>query len=114
MTSSLEAERKFLQHFSKPLDELLEIVKCKETKGQIVLPVFYKVDPPDVRHQKKSFEKSLAKHEERFKNDIKVQSWKAALTQVANLSGWHLEYNRYFLSVLFIRYRILFFIFIFF
>jgi hypothetical protein len=96
------------------LDELLEIVKCKETKGQIVLPVFYKVDPPDVRHQKKSFEKSLAKHEERFKNDIKVQSWKAALTQVANLSGWHLEYNRYFLSVLFIRYRILFFIFIFF
>jgi hypothetical protein len=96
------------------LDELLEIVKCKETKGQIVLPVFYKVDPSDVRHQKKSFKKSLAKHEERFKNDIKVQSWKAVLTEVANLSGWHLEYNRYFLSVLFIRYRILFFIFIFF
>jgi hypothetical protein len=93
------------------LDELLKILECKETKGQIVLPVFYKVDPSDVRHQKNSFEKSLAKHEERFKNDIKVQSWKAALTQVANLSGWHLENNRYFLSVLFNCYRIFFFIF---
>jgi hypothetical protein len=81
------------------LDELLKILECKETKGQIVLPVFYKVDPSDVRHQKKSFEEAFAKHEERFKDDIKLQRWKAALTQVANLSGWHLENNRYFLSV---------------
>ncbi|XP_062159658.1 TMV resistance protein N-like isoform X2 [Alnus glutinosa] len=76
------------------LDELLKILECKETKGQIVLPVFYKVDPSDVRHQKKSFEEAFAKHEERFKDDIKLQRWKAALTQVANLSGWHLENNR--------------------
>lgn len=93
------------------LDELLKILECKETKGQIVLPVFYKVDPSDVRHQKNSFETSLAKHEERFKNDIKVQRWKAALTQVANLSGWHLENYRYFLPVLFNRYRFYFFFF---
>ena len=79
------------------LDELLKILECKETKGQMVLPVFYKVDPSDVRNQKKSFEKALAKHQERFKDDIKVQRWKAALTQVANLSGWHLENYRYFL-----------------
>jgi hypothetical protein len=47
------------------LDELQEIVECKKTKGQIVVPVFYKVDPSDVRHQKNSFEKALAKHGER-------------------------------------------------
>jgi hypothetical protein len=93
------------------LDELLKILECKEEKGQIVLPVFFKVDPSDVRHQKNSFETSLAKHEERFKNDIKVQRWKAALKQVANLSGWHLENYRYFLSVLFIRYRFFFLLF---
>ncbi|XP_062159715.1 TMV resistance protein N-like [Alnus glutinosa] len=76
------------------LDELLKIVECKETKGQIVVPVFYKVDPSDVRHQKKSYEKALAKLEERFKDDIKLQRWKAALTQVANLSGWDSEKYR--------------------
>ncbi|XP_059454750.1 disease resistance protein RUN1-like isoform X2 [Corylus avellana] len=73
------------------LDELLKILECKETNGQIVLPVFYKVDPSDVRHQKKNFEIAFAKHQERFKDDIKVQRWKSALTQVANLSGYHLE-----------------------
>ncbi|XP_059455169.1 TMV resistance protein N-like [Corylus avellana] len=73
------------------LDELTKILECKETNGQMVLPVFYKVDPSDVRYQKKSFEKALAKHQERFKDDIKVQRWKAALTQVVNLSGWHLD-----------------------
>jgi len=78
------------------LDELLKIVECKETKGQIVVPMFYKVDPSDVRHQRNSFETALAKHEARFRDDVKLQRWKAALAEVANLSGWHLEYNRYF------------------
>jgi hypothetical protein len=80
----------------------LKIVECKETKGQIVLLVFYKVDPSCVRQPKRSFEKALAKHEERFKDDIKQQRWKAALTQLANLSGCYLKYiyNRYFFSIL--------------
>jgi hypothetical protein len=91
------------------LDELLKIVECKETKGQIVVPVFYKVDPSDVRHQKNSFEEALAKHEERFKDDIKLQRWKAALNQVANLSGWDSETYRYFFSVLCIHCRFFFF-----
>jgi hypothetical protein len=82
------------------LDELLKILECKETKRQILVPVFYKVDPSDVRHQKNSFEEALAKHEERFKDDIKLQRWKAALKQVANLSGWDSETYRYFFSVL--------------
>ena len=73
------------------LDELMKILECKETNGQMVLPVFYKVGSLDVRYQKKSFEKALAEHQERFKDDIKVQRWKAALTQVTNLSGWHVE-----------------------
>ena len=70
------------------LDELMEILECMETKQ--VLPVFYKVDPSDVRYQKKSFGEALVKHERRFKEDT-VKSWKTALTKVANLSGFHLE-----------------------
>ncbi|GLT70706.1 hypothetical protein SLA2020_427670 [Shorea laevis] len=73
------------------LDELTKILECKQTKGQIVVPVFYKVDPTDVRHQKKSFGEAFVKHEERFKDDQKkVQKWKTDLTEVANLSGCHL------------------------
>jgi hypothetical protein len=92
------------------LDELVKIV---ETKGQMVLPVFYKVDPSDVRHQKNRYEDALAEHAKRFNNDMKVQSWKAALTQVANLSGWNSKNYMYFLSLLCIHCRWVFYLFIF-
>ncbi|MCI32138.1 TMV resistance protein N-like, partial [Trifolium medium] len=32
------------------LDELAQILKCKEKYGREVIPVFYEVDPSDVRH----------------------------------------------------------------
>ncbi|XP_059454811.1 disease resistance protein RPV1-like [Corylus avellana] len=73
------------------LDELVKILECRETMEQIVVPVFYKVDPSEVRHQRKSFGVAFAKHEERFKDkQMMVQKWRTALTQVSNLSGWHL------------------------
>ncbi|XP_040996157.1 TMV resistance protein N-like [Juglans microcarpa x Juglans regia] len=75
------------------LDELLKILERKESKQQKVLPVYYKVDPSIVRHQKNSFENALAKHEDKFKDDAKVQRWKTALKQAANLSGFHLKIN---------------------
>ena len=36
------------------LDELVKIMECKEKMGLIVLPIFYDVDPFDVREQKKN------------------------------------------------------------
>ncbi|KAL9286391.1 putative disease resistance protein [Arabidopsis thaliana] len=33
------------------LDELVEIMKCKEEQGLKVMPVFYKVDPSNIRKQ---------------------------------------------------------------
>ncbi|KAF3947955.1 hypothetical protein CMV_025986, partial [Castanea mollissima] len=39
-----------------------------------------------------AFAQAFFKHEERFKDDIeKVQTWKVALEEVANLKGWHLQ-----------------------
>ncbi|KAG7945157.1 hypothetical protein I3843_15G138600 [Carya illinoinensis] len=75
------------------LDELVKILDCKESKQQKVLPVFYKVEPSTVRHQKDSFKKALAKYEDKFKGDAKVQRWKTALKQAADLSGFHLKIN---------------------
>ncbi|CDY66979.1 BnaCnng53000D [Brassica napus] len=40
------------------LDELVEIMKCKEDLGQMVIPVFYEVDPTDVKKFGKVFKKT--------------------------------------------------------
>ncbi|XP_050253751.1 disease resistance protein Roq1-like [Quercus robur] len=54
-----------------------------------VFPVFYDVDPSDVRKQEGTFAKAFAEHEK--ENIEKVQTWRVALRKVANLSGWHLR-----------------------
>ncbi|XP_052722818.1 toll/interleukin-1 receptor-like protein isoform X3 [Vigna angularis] len=71
------------------LDELATILHC-QSKGLLVIPVFYKVDPSNVRHQKGRYAEALAKHEKRFKEQKeKLQKWKMALREVADLSGYH-------------------------
>ena len=73
------------------LIELAKIVECMDKKKLTVLPVFHYVDPSDVRNQRGSFAEAFAEHENRFKEKIDdVKTWRAALTAVANLSGWHL------------------------
>jgi hypothetical protein len=42
------------------LNELAKIVECREDRGLIVYPVFYHVDPSDVRNQRRSFAKAFA------------------------------------------------------
>ncbi|XP_075649161.1 TMV resistance protein N-like [Castanea sativa] len=72
------------------LDELAKIIQCMKEMKMTVLPIFYKVDPSDVRNQKGTFAQAFAKHEKRLKgNTEKVQTWRAALSEVANLCGWH-------------------------
>ena len=72
------------------LDELVKILECKKAYAQIVIPVFYRVDPSDVRNQTGSFGDSFSKLEERFKeNSVKLQTWRNALREAASLSGFH-------------------------
>ncbi|XP_019159972.1 PREDICTED: TMV resistance protein N-like [Ipomoea nil] len=72
------------------LDELVKILNCKKNFQQMVLPIFYNVDPSEVRKQTGEFSKALAQHRQRF-DDKKVDEWKVALTTVADLSGWDLQ-----------------------
>ncbi|CAN6565040.1 unnamed protein product [Malus baccata var. baccata] len=59
------------------LKELVEILECSDIKNQIVVPIFYQVDPSDVRKLKRSFTE--------MEN---VQSWKSALQTATDISGW--------------------------
>ena len=84
----------FSENYAKSkwcLDELDKIMECMREKGQIVLPVFYHVDPSDVRKQTGSFGEAFAGYtnvaEER------LQRWKAALREAGSLSGWHVEHG---------------------
>ncbi|KAK2638929.1 hypothetical protein Ddye_026724 [Dipteronia dyeriana] len=68
------------------LCELERILECQDTNGQIVIPVFYHVDPSDVRKQAGSFEDAFVNHENVSQEE--KQRWRAALTRASNLSGW--------------------------
>ena len=74
------------------LDELVKIVECKEKMGLIILPIFYDVDPSEVRKQTKIYAQAFVEHEKHFKENMeKVHKWRATLREVANLSGWSLQ-----------------------
>ena len=74
------------------LDELAKIVKCMRETGLTVWPVFYDVDPSNVRKQTGTFGEAFSEHENHFTENIKkVEIWRDALREVTNLSGWHLQ-----------------------
>ncbi|KAH9725568.1 ADP-ribosyl cyclase/cyclic ADP-ribose hydrolase [Citrus sinensis] len=68
------------------LNELLKFLECKHNYGQIVIPVFYRVDPLHVRKQIGIFGDSFLELEERFPE--KMERWRSALTEAANLPGF--------------------------
>jgi len=74
------------------LNELVEIVRCKNTIDHTLLPIFYQVEPSDVRKQTGNFAEAFAMHEEQFQTDMEmVQRWREALTKAAICSGWSLK-----------------------
>ncbi|XP_048429868.1 disease resistance protein RPV1-like [Pyrus x bretschneideri] len=76
------------------LDELVHIIKCKQRYGQMVIPVFYDINPSDVRKQRGSYADAFAALDKRFKDSIdKVHKWRDALTTAANLSGFDYSNN---------------------
>ncbi|XVF41628.1 hypothetical protein PTKIN_Ptkin01aG0294800 [Pterospermum kingtungense] len=77
------------------LDELVKILEHRKSSEHIVLPVFYDVDPTQVKNQTGSYAEAFARHEENFKSEMDVvQRWRAALKEVADLGGMVLQ-DRY-------------------
>ncbi|PON44218.1 TIR-NBS-LRR-like protein [Trema orientale] len=69
------------------LDELLKILSCKNIYGRLVIPVFYRVLPTNVRKQKESYATAFVELEKRCEKD-QVQQWRDALEETANIVGW--------------------------
>ncbi|XP_059657716.1 disease resistance protein RPV1-like [Cornus florida] len=67
--------------------ELTEMVECKRASGQMILPIFYDVEPSHVLHQTGSYEKAFQEHKKHFCSAT-VEGWKEALREVGELKGW--------------------------
>ncbi|KAK3416262.1 hypothetical protein EUGRSUZ_H01707 [Eucalyptus grandis] len=74
------------------LEEVEKIMECKERRGLTVFPVFYKVEPKEVRTPRGSYREAMVKHENKFGRDLeKVKRWEKALLDAGSLSGWELK-----------------------
>ncbi|GJW35325.1 Toll/interleukin-1 receptor domain-containing protein [Tanacetum coccineum] len=54
--------------------------------GQIVMPIFYDVDPSDVRKQRGDFGEAFSKQV--AENTTKAELWRKQLVAASNISGW--------------------------
>ncbi|CAI0445275.1 unnamed protein product [Linum tenue] len=71
------------------LQELAQMVGCwKQKKGHLILPIFYFVDPRDVRHQHGSYQEAFVQHAQKHSPET-VNEWKEALQEVGQMKGWH-------------------------
>ncbi|KAF5788902.1 putative TIR domain-containing protein [Helianthus annuus] len=97
------------------LDELVKIIECQKMKEHTAYPVFYDVEPTEVRHQSgafgEAFAKLVAKHEnsswmfsffelfarKKMSEDVDqekeedVKRWRYALNEAAGLAGMELK-----------------------
>ncbi|XP_039171223.1 disease resistance protein RPV1 [Eucalyptus grandis] len=73
------------------LRELTQMVECSsKVNDKVILPIFYDVNPDDVKLKTQLYLDAFEKHEEKF-GIYDVQQWKEALTEVARIKGWGLK-----------------------
>ncbi|CAI0421216.1 unnamed protein product [Linum tenue] len=72
------------------LEELsLMVESLNRNQGHILLPVFYFVEPRDVRRQERSYySRAFLQHSRKYDAET-TKEWKEALQFVGQLKGWH-------------------------
>ncbi|KAK3438094.1 hypothetical protein EUGRSUZ_C02718 [Eucalyptus grandis] len=76
------------------LRELAYMMDCSRNRvgKAMILPIFFDVDPEDVKLKTRLYQDALQRHEEKFGYD-EVQRWKEAMREVAQIKGWDLKYK---------------------
>ncbi|KAJ9551340.1 hypothetical protein OSB04_015385, partial [Centaurea solstitialis] len=70
------------------LQELTKIMECQKMPTEhSVYPIFYHVEPTQVRKQSGEFGIAFSKHE----NDEAAEKWRKALAEASSFSGWELR-----------------------
>ncbi|KAL7607291.1 hypothetical protein Lser_V15G19694 [Lactuca serriola] len=94
LIGSIEDSKFYIIVFSKNyassswcLDELVKIMECHRTTEQTAYPVFYDVEPSEVRKQSGAVGEAFAKYE----MEEAAGKWRVALKEAADLAGWELK-----------------------
>ncbi|PWA49150.1 disease resistance protein (TIR-NBS-LRR class) family [Artemisia annua] len=69
------------------LEELVKIMECHKMTGHTAYPVFYDVEPTEVRKQTGAVGEAFAKHEK----EEAAGKWRDALKELAEMAGWELK-----------------------
>lgn len=96
---AIEQSRLVLVIFSKNyasstwcLEEVAKAVECKDINEGSVIPIFYEVNPSDIRKLRGNFGTTFAKTEEVYSGDKRdIKRWKDAVSKVASLAGMELK-----------------------
>ncbi|GKD31738.1 Toll/interleukin-1 receptor domain-containing protein, partial [Tanacetum coccineum] len=67
--------------------ELVKIMECQKMTGHTAYPVFYDVEPTQVRKQSGAVGKAFARH----RNNEAAGKWREALKEAADLAGFELK-----------------------
>ncbi|CAI0417884.1 unnamed protein product [Linum tenue] len=100
LVKAIEQSKIYVPIFSKNyadskwcLRELAAIVEHQErNQGCIILPIFYMVDPRDVRQQTGPYHNAFKQHQQNF-DEVTIGIWKDALNKVGASKGWHVKSN---------------------
>nr|GEX74401.1 disease resistance protein (TIR-NBS-LRR class) family [Tanacetum cinerariifolium] len=94
LIQAIKDSRFFIIVFSKNyassswcLDELVEIMGCQKTGEQTAYPVFFDVEPTEVRKQSGAVKEAFAEHEKKEA----AGKWRDAMKEASNLAGWELK-----------------------
>ena len=98
LLQAIEESRNFIIIFSKNysnsescLNELVKIMECRARGGK-ALPIFYHVDPSEVKKQSGKYGEAFAVYEnnENLERE-QIQKWRTALTEAGKIAGYHIE-----------------------
>ncbi|PWA66141.1 toll/interleukin-1 receptor (TIR) domain-containing protein [Artemisia annua] len=94
LIEAIENSRFYIIVFSKKyassswcLEELVKIMECQKMPDHTAYPVFYDVEPTEVRKLYGPVGEAFKRHE----NDESAGKWREALKEAASLAGWELK-----------------------